>query len=116
MKFLPFAQVATPCLAAILGLVVLPLGADIMAFTTDYFKSNTAPQHNLDAQIHYEAILEHNGYHPAHMPYTRPALLVAVGVVCLLVNVVTMIALIKGRQPKTGGKRKNVSAHCRARV
>ena len=87
----------------------MAMSADIMAFTTEYFDNHTAPKHNQDARFHYEAVLAHIGYHPAHMPYTRPALIAALGALCAVFNVVGVIHLAKRRQSKMDSKGKDVS-------
>lgn len=100
LSFSAFAQVAASCLAAIFSVVIIGLGSDLMAFTTYYFNADTAHKHNDDARIQYEVTLDHPGYHPWDMPYTRPSLLVAVGTISVLLNVIVAAFLIKRRQPK----------------
>lgn len=109
MKLLGFTQLAVPWLAACLGVSVVAMAVDIIAFSTHYFAHDTARKQNRYARVHYEAVLEHTGYHPAHMPYTRPALITAVGVLCVVFNVAGAVMLYRRRQWNINSTGKSVS-------
>ena len=107
-KLLQLAQVAIPALAAIIELVLLALSADLMTFTKAYVDENRDAWQNNHARFHYSATLG-GGYANAHnMPYTRPALLAALGVGCLLLNAAIVASLMKRRQVMTASSGKRV--------
>ena len=107
MKFLYFAEVGVPVVTAIFGLVILVLGADLMSYTTAFFDNRMFPRHNHNAKFTY-AVNAGMDYSPRHMPYTRPSLIVAVGVLCTVMNAVIGFSLAKDGRPNSERSGKKV--------
>lgn len=108
MKALQIAQVVVPALAAIMALAMLTTSADMIVFTKQYYHNNMYHKQKGNARFLYEATLR-KSYYPAHLPVDRPALIIAVGVIFVLVNSAIAVTMSRHRRSEPEVKAKTVS-------